>query len=261
MEDSNDKIINVKLSSTTAKLNEKINVCLEISANFGFVNEAKVLINMQNGSNERMINMNYLWTQNNINYFTCNIDFEKTGIHYFCFYLKINEEEKWIKYDKINNSPVLTNDNMQYWYLTAIDENYEVPDWAKGKIMYQIFPDRFYRSKKYNPKKIQGRETKEWGEMPDWNLSPKNKINNTDFFMGNLKGIEEKIPYLNELGVKIIYLNPIMHSQSNHRYDVSNYENIDPYLGTNNSLKSLCNKAHRNGMKVIIDGVFNHTRK
>ena len=78
--------------------------------------------------------------------------------------------------------------------------------------------------------------------------------------MGNLKGIQEKLDYLNELGVEIIYLNPICMSQSNHRYDTADYESVDVYLGVNDDLKELCDEAHKRGMAIVIDGVFNHTR-
>ena len=99
--------------------------------------------------------------------------------------------------------------------------------------MYQIFPDRFFQSKKYIPSKISNRVTKKWGDMPNWAPEKDGEIHNNDYFMGNLKGIEEKLDYLEELGVEIIYLNPICLSQSNHRYDTADYEVIDPYLGTN----------------------------
>ncbi len=260
MEYSKDKLINVKISKTTAKVNEKVNVCLELSEDIGFVDEANILIGMKNKENEKQIKLNYLWTLNKTNYFTCNIELEYTGLYYFAFKLIINNAEKWIKLKK--NNPELLQDNSEKydnWTITVYDKNFEVPDWAKGSIMYQIFVDRFYKSSNYKAPKIKGRITKKWGELPEWNLEKNKKDNNVDFFMGNLKGIEEKIPYLKNLGVKILYLSPICMSQSNHRYDIADYEKVDPYLGSSEDLKDLCSKAHRNGMKIILDGVFNHT--
>ena len=261
MEYSKDKLINVKISKTTAKVNEKVNVCLELSEDIGFVNEANILIGMQNRVNEKQIKLNYLWTINKINYFTCNIELEYAGLYYFAFKLFVNNGEKWIKLGQNDEPKIAENnyDDLKNWTITIYDKEFEVPDWAKGSIMYHIFVDRFYKSESYNPEKIKGRITKKWGELPEWNMEKNNRNNNTDFFMGNLKGIEEKIPYLKSLGVKILYLSPICMSQSNHRYDVADYEIVDPYLGSNNDLKNLCSKAHRNEMKIVIDAVFNHT--
>lgn len=259
MQNSKEKILNVKLEKTTAKLNEKVNIVLEISCDYGFVDSAEILINQQKSSNEQQIKMNYLETKNNINYFICNIDFHTIGLHYFCIKIILNNELKWIKNDVENNSAVLTENDFPYWTITVYDNNFEVPNWAKGKIMYHIMVDRFYKSKNYLPIQMPNRVSKKWGKMPNWKINSEDKYCNNEFFMGNLKGIEEKINYLKELGIEIIYLSPICRSQSNHRYDVSDYENVDPYLGENKDLQNLCNTAHKNGMKIVVDAVFNHT--
>lgn len=255
----NEKMINVKISDTTAKVNQKINVCLEISEDIGFINEANIFINMQNSENEKNIKFLYLWTKNRINYFTCNIELEHVGLYYYGINIIINGISKWLKFDYETQMVSVSDERTQDWTMTIYDKDFSVPTWAKGKVMYHIFVDRFYKSEKYNPTQIDYRITKKWGEMPSWNTEKNSRYNNIDFFMGNLKGIEEKIPYIKSLGVKIIYLSPIFESQSNHRYDVGNYERVDSYLGTNEDLKKLCTKAHKNGMKIILDGVFNHT--
>jgi glycosidase len=258
MDYSKDEKINVRISKTAIKNNERVNVCLEIAEDMGFVNEVYIFISMQNNKNEKQIKFNYLWTENGFNYFTCNIELQETGLYYYGIKIIINETEKWLK---SNRSFVtdLVGEPIKPWTLTVYDKDFSVPEWAKGTIIYQIFPDRFYQSEKYIPERIDYRTTRNWGEMPEWRIDLSAKYNNTDFFMGNLKGIEEKIPYLKELGVKILYLNPIFESQSNHRYDVGDYEKVDSYLGCNEDLKSLCTKAHMNGMKIVLDGVFNHT--
>lgn len=253
------KEIQVVTTKSTTRIGERYVISLKIAGEYGFVNEANVVMNQQKGTNEREIKMNYVSTENNINLFTAEVSFENLGIHYFCIRLVINGEEKWIKYDKKNDCACITNGNLPYWTVTVYDKNFYVPKWAKGKIMYQIFPDRFYQSKNYTPEPIQGRVTKAWGELPNWKTEEDGEVHNNDFFMGNLKGIEEKLDYLQELGVEIIYLNPVTLSQSNHRYDAADYKLVDPYLGTNGDLKSLCDSAHKRGMKIILDGVFNHT--
>lgn len=251
--------IQVVASSNTIRISEKYVITLQISEDYGFVDEAKVVINEQKGTNEREIIMNYISTKNKMSTFSCGVPFNNVGLHYFCIKLIVNNQVKWIKNDTKNKCASFTSDDVPYWTVTVYEDDFKVPDWAKGKLMYQIFPDRFYKSENYLPIPLPERITKQWGEMPNWDIDKNGKIHNNDYFMGNLKGIEEKLDYLSELGVEIIYINPIFLSQSNHRYDTADYENIDPYLGTNADLKSLCKKAHEREIKIVIDGVFNHT--
>lgn len=259
MENSKEKILNIKLQKTTARLSEKVNITLEIATEYGFVNSVEILINQQKSTNQREVKMTYVKTENSINYFTTDLDFNNIGLYYFCIKIIINNELKYIKLDKKLGKPIITENDFPYWTITVYSDDFEVPAWAKGKIMYHIFVDRFNKSKKYNPKQMPNRTINNWGDTPTWQINAEDKYPNNDFFMGNLQGIEEKIDYLKELGVEIIYLSPICKSQSNHRYDVSDYEEVDPYLGTNEDLKNLCNTAHKNNMKIIIDAVVNHT--
>lgn len=252
--------IKLEITNANVRTNEKFQFRLQISNDFGMVNNLELIVNQQHGRNEKNVEMKYIMTKNNISYFECEVVFENIGIHYFCFKLDLNGEKTWIKANSDEcKIPCITKNNLPYWSITVYENEFEVPEWAKGKIMYHIFCDRFYKSEKYNPKLLENRVTKQWGEMPDWNIDEKPKYKNNDFFMGNLKGIEEKLDYLKKLGVEILYLSPIFQSQSNHRYDVADYENVDPYLGKNSDLVDLCKKAHEKGIKIIIDAVFNHT--
>ena len=124
--------------------------------------------------------------------------------------------------------------------------------------MYQIFPDRFAKSGTMPD--VKGRiQRNDWGGLPSYKPNAKGKVLNNDFFGGNFKGIEEKLPYLKALGVTVIYLNPIFEAASNHRYDTSDYMKIDTYLGTEDDFRSLVESAEKQGIRVILDGVFNHT--
>ncbi|MBO4992114.1 MAG: glycoside hydrolase family 13 protein, partial [Firmicutes bacterium] len=146
--------------------------------------------------------------------------------------------------------------------LTVYSPEYRTPDWLKTGLMYQIFPDRFWRSEAYEAPVIENktyRMHQTWGELPDQGPDENGVIWNNDFFGGNLKGIQEKLPYLAELGVTVLYLNPIFEAFSNHRYDTANYRKIDPMLGTEEDLRELCAEAKNQGIRVILDGVFNHT--
>lgn len=146
------------------------------------------------------------------------------------------------------------------WQLTVYDRGFTTPDWAAGGIIYQIFPDRFYNSGIKKPDIPSGRKIHEkWGEQPDWEPDSNGKITNTDYFGGDLRGIEEKLEYIKSLGVTCIYLNPIFESHSNHRYDTADYTKIDPLLGTEDDFKSLCAAAKKFGIRIVLDGVFNHT--
>ena len=146
------------------------------------------------------------------------------------------------------------------WQLTVYDKNYKTPQWIKGGIMYQIFPDRFYKGKGNIKNVPQDRIIHEnTSDVPVWKPDEHGKILNNDYYGGNLKGIEEKLPYIASLGVNVIYLNPIFEAHSNHRYNTADYSKIDSLLGDEKDFKSLCKKADEYGIKIILDGVFSHT--
>lgn len=144
---------------------------------------------------------------------------------------------------------------------TVYNNSFMTPQWLSGALMYQIFPDRFKRSMAVSLPTM----NKEWVLRDNWGEDPiflpdkGGIVKNNDFFAGNLKGIEEELPYLEELGVTVIYLNPVFEAYSNHRYDTANYLNIDPLLGTEQDFVDLCERANNLGIKIILDGVFNHT--
>lgn len=146
------------------------------------------------------------------------------------------------------------------WQLTVYDPDFKTPEKFKGGIIYQIFPDRFCASG--SPKSdlpIDRIINKDWGGLPQWQPDEFGKIEKYDFFGGDLKGIEEKLPYLKDLGVSCIYLNPIFTAHTNHRYDTANYMEIDPMLGDEDDFKSLCFASEKLGISIILDGVFSHT--
>ena len=146
------------------------------------------------------------------------------------------------------------------WQLSFLPEDFTVPDYAVGSVMYQILPDRFYKSgdcdltEKLGPFTIH----ENWDDLPRYGPDEDKHWNN-DFFGGNFRGIEEKLPYLKTLGVGILYLNPVVMAFSNHRYDAADYKRPDPMLGSEEDFRQLCEKAHELGIRVILDGVFSHT--
>ena len=118
------------------------------------------------------------------------------------------------------------------------------PAWVKDAIFYQIFPDRFCRSERYHAV----------GKFVPWGSKPTRE----NMFGGNLAGIEDKLEYIKGLGVTALYLCPIFKSNSNHRYHTVDYFEIDPVLGTLEDFDRLVKKVHKLGMRIILDGVFNH---
>ena len=148
------------------------------------------------------------------------------------------------------------NDNP--FLLTVCAKDYKTPKWFKGGVMYQIFPDRF--CKMGTMPVINGRVRRaDWGGEPSFRPNERGKVLNNDFFGGNLKGVQTKLDYLKNLGITTIYFNPIFEAASNPRYDTSDYMKIDPFLGEEKDFKELLEAAENKGIRVILDGVFNHT--
>ena len=128
--------------------------------------------------------------------------------------------------------------------------------------MMQIMVDRFHRAGETDQKNLAPwcYYHANWHDWPDLNLElDAQEHSANDFFGGDLRGIEEKLPYIESMGVTVLYLNPIFRSPSNHKYDTGNYLQVDPSFGTEEDLRSLCAAAKKRGIRVILDGVFSHT--
>lgn len=146
------------------------------------------------------------------------------------------------------------------WQQTVCSKDYKTPDWVKGGIMYQIFPDRFNKGTPSDEEIPTDRIIHiSTSDTPVWEPDENGKILNNDYFGGTLNGIKEKLPYLASLGVNILYLNPIFEAHSNHRYNTADYNKIDPMLGNEQDFKELCLAAEEYSIKIILDGVFSHT--
>ncbi len=148
----------------------------------------------------------------------------------------------------------------EVYQLTVYDDKETVPTWFGEGFTYQIFPDRFCRLAIPDPTGMVGGRMvhHEWGEEPEFRPDCKGEIRNRDFFGGSLAGVISKLDYLQSLGVETLYFNPIFEGAENHRYGTGDYEKIDPMLGSNANFSDLCSQAHRRGIRVILDGVFNH---
>ena len=144
--------------------------------------------------------------------------------------------------------------------LTVYDGAVTVPAWFGEGVTYQIFPDRFRRTDIPDPTGMVGGRSVHtgWFEEPVWRPDERGEVRNRDFFGGSLAGVVEKLDYLQSLGVETLYFCPIFEAPENHRYGTGDYEKIDPMLGTNEDFQLLCAAARAKGMRVMLDGVFNH---
>ncbi|MBP7401381.1 MAG: glycoside hydrolase family 13 protein [Clostridia bacterium] len=150
--------------------------------------------------------------------------------------------------------------------ITVYSDHFDTPEWLRGAVVYQVFPDRFARAASRPPiaYDVVGYRSErifheDWNEDVDWRGRPETGYIACDFFGGSLRGIEEHLDYIEGLGATVLYLNPVFEARSNHRYDTADYSRIDPLLGTREDLASLCESARRRGIRVLLDGVFSHT--
>lgn len=179
-----------------------------------------------------------------------------SGIIWYYFRIETSEGILFVDNSGVSRTH---NGSMQ---ITVYRPEFLKESWFSEGIVYQIFPDRFSRTHvpQAPPRK---RVHQQWddppGYWPDIDPETGQQLWNNDFYGGNLRGIASRLDYLERLGVTIIYLNPIFEAFSNHRYDTGNYKKIDPLLGDDADFSELCRQCHSRGIRVILDGVFNHT--
>ncbi|AGC67978.1 maltodextrin glucosidase MalZ [Thermoclostridium stercorarium subsp. stercorarium DSM 8532] len=216
--------------------------------------KAVVLRYIKNGG-DMHIKMEEIEEKGIFKYYGCEIKVSQPEIHY---HFLIGTDSETYYYTQLG----LTDYSPAEEYDFRIIADYECPEWVKKSVFYHIFPDRFHNGNPENDVKdneyfFDGHPTikKKWNEKP----CEYEEGFCLDFFGGDLEGIREKIPYLKELGVNALYINPIFRAATNHKYDCIDYFNVDPHFGGNEALVSLSEELHRNGMKIILDVSINHT--
>lgn len=215
------------------------------------------LVMFRPGHKERFIGLILQDESGDDNIYSCTFAPNNTGLHHYYFTCILDGRRRYIKRHGASEGVF---EGEELFQLTVFDENLYTPEFIRGGIMYQIFPDRFAKSGKPHVGVPSDRIIRgNWSDTPFYKPDDKGVVRNNDYFGGDLQGIIEKLPYIKSLGVTVIYLNPIFEAHENHRYNTANYEKIDPLLGTEEDFKELCEKAKEMGISIILDGVFSHT--
>ncbi len=172
----------------------------------------------------------------------------------YAFKFIVDGRQFWLAQDGV--SPYFPERDVHF----RLNPAYEPARWVWSSVFYQIFPERFSDGDPSNNVTdgeylYEGEPVvaKEWGELPERSQGPR------EFYGGDLAGIRQKLPYLEDLGVTALYLNPIFVSPSSHKYDTVDYLNVDPHFGTNEEFAELCSELKERDMRVILDAVINHT--
>lgn len=195
---------------------------------------------------------------------------KERGLVYYEAPLKINETKVRYQFYLVCKDAIyfytqkeITTYVPDHTYDFKLMTDYVQPEWVKEAVFYQIFPERFCNGDESND--VKTGEYSQDGfaaiQMPSWDAKPLTYRQGhcLDFFGGDLQGVTKKIPYLKELGVTAVYLNPIFIAPSVHKYDCLDYFHVDPHFGGDEALAELSAALHENGMKLILDISINHT--
>lgn len=248
----NSRKIECKSPYGAVKCGEKLSLHFPIAS---WVSVDKMFVFIRLGDVSTPVEMHFEKSENGFSVYTADYVFDAAGIYYYRFEMR-NRDGVWY-YGRGENGESVCGENLPEWQLTVYKSTYKTPDFAKGNIIYHIFVDRFNRADGVKTKR-KYRLHESFSKSPEV-VSADGKYYADDFFGGNFNGIREKLDYLEELGVGIIYLSPIFKAYSNHRYDTGDYLKVDELLGTEDDFKRLLDAAHEKGMKIILDGVFNHS--
>ena len=237
--------------------------------------------------NDTLIKMNKIAVDGSFDYFQTIILLKNEAEEFdYYFVYQDGKEELYLLNGEFSN----TKDETKYFhYSKANVQAFLTPDWVKDGIIYQIFPDRFYNGNAENnpdfsewyyeginiaPQKgkLLKKYTQYFHFVDDWNdilglkKSPFHAHDQegyqpdyNSFYGGDIEGVRQKLDYLEDLGITIIYFNPLFEAKSNHKYDAVDYMKLDPHFGTDEEFKMFVDEAHQRGIRIIIDCAFNHT--
>ena len=244
-----------KLPFGAVKAGESIHFGLRTAEALKVTEVALIVMNDHDGETTEY-ELAQVWQEHGYARFEGSVIIEDTGLYWYHFEVVADGEIRTI--EKTVNCAAFTEYEPRSWQLTVYASDYITPSWIMGGAFYHIFVDRFNKVGQC-PIKDGAVLRNDWGGLPSYKPDENGEILNNDFFGGNLVGVLEKLPYLHELGITCIYLSPIFEATSNHKYDTADYYKIDPSFGDDTIFSALCTEAEKLDIRVICDGVFNHT--
>ena len=232
----------------------RLNIRIPSSVQTG---DVRIVVQTENGGHYGEFPMNFAKAEGPYDLWQGEFSLHQPGLYFYFF--RITGHTGTFRLFKCSDDTNMEDGAL--WQISCVPADFTTPDWAKGAVIYQIFPDRFHKAGSCDlTNKLQPYTLHEqWNEEVHWQPNEKGQVLNNDFFGGNFRGITEKMDYIASLGVDILYLNPIGKSFSSHRYDTGDYKTPDPMLGTEEEFTAMCDAAHARGIRVILDGVYSHT--
>jgi glycosidase/DNA/RNA endonuclease YhcR with UshA esterase domain len=246
-------------------------VTLRLAVKQDDITKADLYMKNNNTGTSKNISLQKAGVSNGKEYWEATFKPEAKGVYGYKFIVYDNTAKAEYGEDTVEGKTGgAVDSNAELFQLTVFDPGFKTPDWMKEAVVYQIFPDRFYNGNttnddaKENARGEQPIEQREWSELPD---NPRllgtagydgDGHWSNDFFGGDVKGIQAKLDYIESLGVNTIYLNPVAHAASNHKYDATDWKSMDPMFGTPEEFKEFTDELEKRGMHLILDGVFNH---
>lgn len=191
----------------------------------------------------RRIRMRREYRDDLFDYFRCEAEYGSV-VCYQKYYFEVHHEDAVIYIDRNGARNSIDEEGLFEFLYANRTEVLSIPKWCGGQIFYQIFPERFCNGDRLNDPQ----ETLPWGTAPT----------RENHMGGDLAGIIQKLDYLSELGIDCVYLNPIFSADFNHKYATSDYFRIDPQFGTEEEFRTLVSMLHTRGIRIVLDGVFNH---
>ena len=231
------------VSNIAPELGEKVTLKVRVPSDYVF---EKAMLRIYHDGEPRIFEMKELKRDSTETWYQVNVEILNIQSYYrFAFIGKGKYE--WLNAKGLFDHDVHSNNDFQ---LVAIADN---PEWIKSSVFYQIFPDRFARSGKVNI-------VPEWAHPRDWDLLPRGrgKYTGQELYGGDLYGVSEHLDHITNLGVNGIYFTPLFPARSNHRYDASSFEVIDPILGGDAAFQALIKTAKKKGIRILGDLTSNH---
>ena len=239
------------------KAGQSILLRLNVPNELGYVDPHVVLTKDVPGNEPVHYRMRFNGQTPGENHFSLELPVQSAGV--YLYYFDLYTDFRCI-YKGPNGTGELSWQGGTPWQITVYEPDFATPACVKGGCFYQIFPDRFFEGVPGKPMPWADRLYREdKTAVPYYGLIEVGGHINMDYYGGDFVGIRKKLPYLQEMGVTDIYLNPIFEAHANHRYNTADYLNADPLLGTNEEFTKLCKAAQKLGIRIVLDGVFSHT--